>query len=82
MKLVMKTVWLFFRRFVYVISCILTFIILIPINMVLILLSPSVICPIYFIFTGKKFFDSKFADKVFDGANIDDSLKWFYNKLL
>lgn len=63
-------------------ACILTFIILIPINGGLILLSPSVICPIYFIFTGKNLFDSKFIDNIFDGTNIDDSLEWFYNKLL
>lgn len=78
----MEKLWLFFRRFIYVMLVPLTFIILIPINMVLILLSPIVITPIYFIFTGRKFFDSKFADNVFDGDNIDDSLKWFYNKLL
>ena len=78
----MKKLWLFFRRFIYVISCILTFIILVPINMVLILLSPTVINPIYFIFTGKNFLNSKFVDKIFDGDNIDDVLEWFYNKLL
>lgn len=63
-------------------TCILTFVILIPINTVLILLSPIVICPIYFIFTGKNVFDSKFIENIFDGNNIDDSLDWFYNKLL
>lgn len=78
----MKKLCLFFRRLIYVISYILTLIILIPINMVLILLSPIVICPIYFIFTGKNFLSSKFADKVFDGENIDDVLEWLYNKLL
>lgn len=78
----MKTMWLFFRRLIYVIACILTFIILIPINMVLILLSPAVICPIYFVFTGKNFLSSKSIDKIFNGENIDDILKWFYNKLL
>lgn len=78
----MKKLWLFFRRFIYVMTCILTFVILIPINTVLILLSPIVICPIYFIFTGKNVFDSKFIENIFDGNNIDDSLDWFYNKLL
>lgn len=78
----MKKVWLVFRRFIYVILCILTFVILTPINGILILLSPSIICPIYFIFTGKNFLDSKFANNIFDGTNIDDSLEWFYNKLL
>ena len=78
----MKKLWLFFRRFVYVIACILTFVILIPTNMVTILLSPFVFCPVYFIFTGKKFFDSKFADKIFDGENIDNVLEWLYDKLL
>lgn len=78
----MKKLLLFFRRLIYVIACILTFIILIPTNMVLILISPFVICPIYFVFTGKNFFDSKFIDKIFDGENIDDVLEWFYNKLL
>lgn len=78
----MKKLWLFFRRFVYVILVLLTFLILIPTNMVLILLSPIVIIPIYFIFTGKNFFDSKFANKIFDGENIDNVLEWFYNKLL
>ena len=63
-------------------TCILTLVILIPINMVLILLSPIIICPIYFIFTGKNLFDSKFIDNIFDGINIDDVLEWFYNKLL
>ena len=78
----MKKLWLFFRRFIYVMVCILTFIIFIPINGVLILLSHFIICPIYFIFTGKNLFDSKFIDNIFDGINIDDSLEWFYNKLL
>lgn len=78
----MKKLWLFFRRFIYVMACILTFVILIPTNMVLILLFPIIICPIYFIFTGKNVFDSKFIDNIFDGTNIDDSLEWFYNKLL
>lgn len=78
----MKKLWLFFRRLIYVIACILTLVILIPTNMVLILLSPPIICPIYFIFTGKKFFGSKFADRIFDGENIDNVLEWFYNKLL
>ena len=50
--------------------------------MVLILLSPTVINPIYFIFTGKNFLNSKFVDKIFDGENIDDVLEWLYNKLL
>ena len=50
--------------------------------MVLILLSPAIICPIYFIFTGKNVFNSKFVDNLFDGTNIDNSLEWFYNKLL
>lgn len=78
----MKKLWLFFRRFIYIMTCILTLVILIPINMVLILLSPIIICPIYFIFTGKTFFNSKLSDKIFYGDNIDDSLEWFYNKLL
>ena len=78
----MKIMWLFFRRLIYVIACLFTFIILIPTNMVLILLSPFVVCPIYFVFTGKNFFDSKFIDKIFNGENIDDVLEWFYNKLL
>lgn len=78
----MKKLWLFFRRFIYVIAVILTLIILIPTNMVLILLSPIVIHPIYFIFTGKNFLNSKFVDKIFDGDNIDDVLEWLYNKLL
>lgn len=78
----MKKLWLFFRRFIYVILYILTFIIFLPINGVLILLSPFVIGPIYFIFTGKTFFNSKFSDKIFYGENVDDTLKWFYNKLL
>lgn len=64
------------------IACILTFVILIPTNMILILLSPAVICPIYFIFTGKNFLNSKFVDKIFDGNNIDNVLEWFHNKLL
>lgn len=78
----MKKLWLFFRRLVYVMVRILTLVILIPTNMILILLSPCVICPIYFIFTGQKFFDSKLADKIIDGENIDDILEWLYNKLL
>ena len=78
----MKKLWLFFRRFIYVMTCILTLVILIPINMVLILLSPIIICPIYFILTGKNLFNSKFIDNIFDGINIDDVLEWFYNKLL
>lgn len=78
----MKKLWLFFRRFIYMVLCILTLIILIPINMGLILLSPFVICPIYFIFTGKSFFDSKSIDKIFEGTNIDDTLEWLYDKLL
>ena len=78
----MKKLWLFFRRFVYVIACILTLVILIPTNAVLILLSPFVLSPIYFIFTGKKLFGSKFMDHICDGTNIDDILEWLYNKLL
>ena len=74
--------WLFFRRFIYVMLVILTFLILIPTNMILILLSPIVIHPIYFIFTGKNFLDSKFIDKIFDGDNIDNVLEWLYDKLL
>ena len=66
----MKKLWLFFRRFIYMVLCILTLIILIPINMGLILLSPFVICPIYFIFTGKSFFDSKSIDKILVPSNI------------
>ena len=77
----MKKLWLLFRRFVYVIACIFTFIIFIPINGVLILLSP-IVCPIYFIFTGKNLFDSKFIDNIFNETNVDDVLEWFYNKLL
>ena len=50
--------------------------------MVLILLSLSIICPIYFIFTGKKFFGSKFENRMFDGETIDNVLEWLYNKLL
>lgn len=50
--------------------------------MVLILISPIVIHPIYFIFTGKDFLDSKFVDKIFDGNNIDNVLEWLHNKLL
>ena len=78
----MKKLWLFFRRFIYVMAYILTLVILIPTNMILILLSPFVICPIYFIFTGKTFLNSKLSDKIVYGENIDDILKWFYNKLL
>lgn len=78
----MKTIWLFFRRLIYVIAYILTLVILIPTNMILMLLSPAVICPIYFIFTGKQFTDSKFAEKIFDGDNIDNIWEWLYNKLL
>lgn len=78
----MKKLWLFFRRFVYVLTCIFTVIIFIPTNGVLILLSPFVICPIYFIFTGKNVFDSKFIDNIFEGVYLDDALEWFYNKLL
>ena len=78
----MKKLWLFFRRFIYVMAYILTLVILIPTNMILILLSPFVICPIYFIFTGKTVLNSKLSDKIVYGENIDDILKWFYNKLL
>lgn len=78
----MKTIWLFFRRLVYVILVVLTLIILIPTNIVLILLSPIVIHPVYFIFTGKNFLNSKFIDKIFDGNNIDNVLEWLYDKLL
>lgn len=78
----MKKLWLFFRRFIYVISCMLILIISIPINGILILLSPFILCPIYFIFTGKNLFYSKFIDNLFDGTTIDDSLEWVYNKLL
>ena len=78
----MKKLWLFFRRFIYVMLVILTFLILIPTNLVLILLFPIVIHPIYFIFTGKNFLNSKFVDKIFDGNNIDNVLEWLYDKLL
>lgn len=78
----MKKLWLLFRRFVYVILCTLTFIILILTKIVLIVLSPVVIHPIYFIFTGKDFLDSKFVDKIFSGDDIDDVLEWLYVKLL
>lgn len=64
------------------IVCILTYIILLPIKGVLILLSPVVIHPIYFIFTGKDFLDSKFVDNLFSENDIDGILDWFYNKLL
>ena len=78
----MKKLWLFFRRIVYTLVYLFTLIILIPTNMVLMLLSPIVIHPIYFIFTGKDFLDSKFIDKIFCGDTIDNTLEWFYNKLL
>ena len=78
----MKKLWLSFRRMVYTLVCLLTLVILIPINIVLILLSPIVIHPMYFIFTGKNFLDSKFVDKIFGGDNIDNVLEWLYNKLL
>lgn len=78
----MKKLWLLFRRFVYVIACILTFIISIPINGILILLSLLVIYPMYFIFTGKNLFDTEFIDNLFNGTTIEDVLTWFYNKLL
>lgn len=45
----MKKLWLFFRRFIYVMVYILTFIIFIPMNGVLILLSLLVIYPMYFL---------------------------------
>lgn len=64
------------------ISCMLTLIISIPINGALIFLSPFVIYPIYFIFTGKNLFDTEFIDNLFNGTTIEDVLTWFYNKLL
>lgn len=78
----MKKFWLFFRRFIYVIMCVLTLIISIPINGILILLTPFILCPIYFIFTGKNLFYTEFIDNLFNGTTIDDVLEWFYNKLL
>lgn len=78
----MKKLWLFFRRFIYMILCMLILIISIPIHGILILLSPFIFYPIYFIFTGKNLFNSEFIYNLFNGTTIDDSLEWFYNKLL
>ena len=50
--------------------------------MAIILLSLFVIYPIYFIFTGKSCYDTKFIEDVFTGDNIEYSLEWFYKKLL